>query len=106
MPATQPFMPAAVGTVQIAATTTSARQALAVANGTQVRISNTGAVGVRVEFGGSSVAATTPSGGTAGSLLVPAGAIEVMSPPIDATNVAAKTDSGTATIEFSVGIGN
>lgn len=100
------FQAVEAATVQIAATTTSANVAISgLTAGGQVRISN-GSADVRVEFGSANtVTATTPAGGTGGSLQVKAGSVEMFSVPAGTTHVAAKADAGTSTVEFTPGTG-
>lgn len=100
------FAPSVAATVQIAATTTSANVAISgLTAGGQVRVSN-GSADVRVEFGSANtVTATTPAGGTGGSLQVKAGSVEMFSVPAGTTHVAAKADAGTSTVEFTPGTG-
>ena len=100
------FQARATATVQIAATTTSARVAIAgLESGGTVRVVNPGTTAARVEFGDVTVAATSPSGATPGSLMVPAAAVEVLAAHFGVTHVAAKMESGTATVEFTPGFG-
>lgn len=106
------FHPNGAATVSISATTASASVALVSVpdNGPfQVRIFNAGASTVFVSRGGSSAAATVPSGATAGSLPLPSGAVEVLTfdntTAHPATYVAAITASGTATVYFTTGRG-
>jgi hypothetical protein len=98
-------------------TTTSANAPISgLTNGRQVRIANTGGAGVRIAFGtDNTIVATTPApgtlasarytGGTAGSKLIAAGAVEVLGAPAGAAFIAFKTDAGTSTIEFTPGEG-
>jgi hypothetical protein len=98
-------------------TTTSANAPISgLTNGGQLRVVNTGAAGVRIAFGAdNTIVATTPTpgtlasakytGGAAGSKIVPAGAIEILTAPPGTAFIAFKTDSGASTIEFTPGEG-
>ena len=96
----RPFSPNPGSTVSIAATTASASVAVATGQdkASAVRVYNAGPSGVRVRWG---VGAQTA---VAGDVLVPAGAVEVFSKG-GADTIAAKCDSGTATVEFTTGEG-
>lgn len=97
-----PFHPIPGGTVSISATTTSQSVAIPAAclTATSVRIRATGANDVRWRSGvGSGTAATSgdPAMGT--------GTVESFGINASDTHMAAKCDSGTATIEFTFGFG-
>jgi len=101
----RPFQPDAKATVQATAAVSSARVALG-GTGPQVRVNNTGTVDAFVEFGDSTVAATVPSGATAGSLRVAAGTVEIFTLSQSFTNAAAITSASTSVVEFTRGEGN
>jgi len=100
----QPFHPVDDATASISATTTSARAAIKKprTGQFQLRLANTGSALVRYRVGGSTVdaAATDPA--------LPAGAVEVITVNGGRnadTHVAAKTDSGSSTLEITTGSG-
>lgn len=99
----KPFQPAA-DTVNLAVTSSTGRVAFlsSARTGGQVRLHNAGPALVFVNFGTSSVTATTAAG-----FPLPVGAIEVFTVGIDATNVAALTASAglTATLYATAGNG-
>jgi hypothetical protein len=99
-----PFRPVAGSTVSIAATSTSGNVAIPAAalTATAVRVVIvSGTANVRTRSGvGSGVAAV------AGDPLCLVGSIEVFGINANDTYVAAKTDSGTCTVEFTFGFGS
>ena len=100
-----PFTPIDDANVAVAATTTSARAAIAKqpSGKHQLRLVNNSATPVRYKVGGSGVTAT------AASPVLPPGAIEVITVSNAEASpqgyVAAITDSGSATLEFCTGAG-
>jgi hypothetical protein len=93
-----PFTPYAAATQALAVTSASARVALPLGT-RQVMLSTILNDSMCfVEFGGSSVTAVVPSGATLGGTPLNGGNAQVFSVPIGATNVAAITSSGTATL--------
>lgn len=102
------FSPQIGKTMLIAATTTSTPVAFAGLGAvSQVRIANTGTSACRIEFGASNqVAVTVPvAGGVLGSMLIPAGVVEVFSLPSTSTFVATQAVGGATTLELTPGIG-
>ena len=97
---TRAFNPNPGSTVSISATTASSSVAVAAgqSRASAIRVYNAGPSGVRVRWGAGAQTAV------AGDLLIPAGAVEVFS-GAGADTVAAKTDSGSATVEFTFGEG-
>lgn len=81
----QAFCPTESGQ-DVAVTTTAA--AVALGNGTQVRIYNKSAAAIDVRFGGSTVTAID------GDLGMPAGGVEVFTRPDGATHVSLRANSG------------
>lgn len=101
----QPFAPYAAGTQALAVTNSSGRIALP-ANTRQVMLTTIANDAIIfVEFGGSSVTAVVPSGGTLGGTPVNGGDAQMFSVPPNATYVAAITSSGTATLYITPGEG-
>lgn len=97
------FVPA--GTVNIAATTSSANVALSIgSNGVgerpQVRVYNAGTTPVFIAFGASAVAATTAVG-----IPIAPGGPENFTLPFGATHVAAIYGTGSGTVYFTSGFG-
>jgi len=95
------FTPIAA-TVNIAATTSTARVALAdgTSSGRSVRICNDGLVTVFIAFGNSAIEATAAAG-----IPIKPGMVEAMEFGKGVTHVAAITAAGSATIYFTVGQG-
>lgn len=96
------FSPLGFATVTVAATTTTANVALnlpAAPMAVDVRLYNAGTVLARVAFGLSGVAAT------ATSMPLAPGAVEKFGLSPAATHMAAITDTGTATVHATVGMG-
>lgn len=91
------FTPAA--TVNVAASTTSARQTLSGAGGS-LRIHNAGTTLAFVATGDSTIEAAAAS-----STPVPAGAVEIIGIPPGHTHAAAILASGTGTVYFTRGEG-
>lgn len=100
----QSFAPQAKGTRLVAAGTVSANIPLSLGN--QVRVV-VGVADCRIEFGkANTVTAQAPvAGGAAGSMLLKAGSIEVLTVPSGTEFVAYATDAGTGTLELTPGIG-
>lgn len=73
-----PFTPHSAATNSISATAGSARVLLSEASSDQLELTNDGPNTVYLEFGGSSVAATVPNGGTGGGYPVLAGQSKVI----------------------------
>ena len=96
-------------TVSIAASTTLATN-VALNRGNpcsdMIRIVG-GTTDCRIEFGkDASVAVVKPVAGvSAGSMTIKAGSVEVMTVPPNTAYVAAACDSGSATLEFTPGVG-
>lgn len=87
-------------TVSITVAATSSRVKLIdTSSPTQVRVMNDGTATVWLAFGGSTVAAT------ASGLPVPAGAVEVLTIPQEATHVAAIAAGSSGIVYFTVGMG-
>lgn len=103
-----PFRPIPGATVNIAATTTSGNVAIPAAAlyATAVRIAfQTGTADVRWRTGvGNGTTAVSTS--NAADPLVKNGTVEVFGINASDTYVAAKTDSGTCTVEFTFGFGS
>lgn len=96
---TMPFRPAVNGTVNLAATITTGRVAIAtVAAPGAWRVYNAGTVAVFIEDGNSAVTANT-----SGGMPLAPGATEVLT--LNGTHVAGITASGTATVYFTPGDG-
>lgn len=91
------FTPSLANTANISATTSSARVAIP-AGGQSVRVHNAASVAVFIQFGDSSVTATTSH------MPIPAGGVETFNEG-GATHVAAITASGSGTIYFTSGSG-
>lgn len=104
MDTTDSFAPQSKGTRLFNVAAVSANAAMSLGN--QVRVA-VGAADVRIEFGrDNTVAVTKPvAGGAAGSMLLKAGSIEVLTVPAGTEFVAYATDSGTSTLELTPGIG-
>lgn len=100
---TIPFKPIWGSTVAISATTTSANVAIpAVAAGaTAVRVRVTGSNDARWRAGGDNTVAAV-----AGDPMLGVSTVETFGINPSATYVAAKCDSGTATVEFTFGFGS
>lgn len=105
------FAPRSASTVKLAAFTTTDRvrfRASGVGLIGSVRVLNAGSVSVFVAFGDSSVTATLPAGTnaspTAGSMAIPAGAVETFSLRGGAY-IAGITASGTADLYITPGEG-
>lgn len=98
------FAPQAKATRLFNVATATANAAMPLGN--QVR-AVVGAADLRVEFGkDATVTATKPVvGGVAGSMLLKAGSIEVLTVPPGTEFVAFATDSGTSTLELTPGVG-
>lgn len=99
-----PFGPAGSATVALPVTAVSAR--VAVQSGLKnrrVRIYNAGTSDAAIEFGDSTIVAVFPTGATGASMVIPAGAVEVLT--IGASNLAAITATGTATLYITPGEG-
>lgn len=94
-----PFIPVG-GSVDLAASTSSARVALPTGDPGSLRITNPGSVTVYVTFGTSTVTATTTAG-----MDLPPGTVESFRVPTNATHIAGITASGTATIRLTPGQG-
>ncbi|WP_354686685.1 hypothetical protein [Cupriavidus necator] len=94
------FSPNPGTTVSIAATTASTSVSVATDQdkASAVRVYNAGPNDVRVRWGAGAQTAVS------GDVRVPAGAVEVFSKG-NADTIAAKCDSGTATVEFTTGEG-
>lgn len=101
------FTPLASGTKRLAATSTSARIALAKSEEPEVEISNEGLSTVYIEFGGATVVAVAPvAAGAAGGYPILAGQSKIVRNLRAATYVAAICDSGeTAEVYFTSGEG-
>ncbi len=101
------FTPLAAGTKRLAATSTSARIALAKADEPEIEVTNDGPDPVYVEIGGSTVEATAPvAAGAAGSYPVLAGQSKVIRNLRHGTYAAAICGSGkTADVTFTSGEG-
>lgn len=101
------FTPLAAGTKRLAATSTSARIALAKSDEPEIEITNDGPDPVYVEVGTSSVTATAPvAAGAAGSYPILAGQSKVIRNIRKGTYIAAICDTGdTADVFFSSGEG-
>lgn len=97
------FTPYGLDTVSLSATTTTGSVELNLRSGSiagaVVRVYNDGPDTVFVQFGGSSVAATTSN------MPVPSGAIETFSIGPKITHMAGITASGTATVYVTAGEG-
>lgn len=109
----QPFRPTGngvAGTVSIDATAASSRVAILQGHN-QYEIYNSGSVRVAVCFGDVTIAATLPSGATAGSYIVGPGQTKIVSPNLNSgggaypTHVAAIAASGTQTVFITAGAG-
>lgn len=88
-------------TVNLAVTTSTGSVALTgVGNGGNVRVYNAGSATIFINFGTSTVTATTAAG-----IPIPSGAIEIYSVGASITHVAAITASSTATAYFTTGQG-
>lgn len=99
-----PFGPAGSATVALAVTTASARVAYQSGiKNHRVRIYNAGTSDVAVEFGDATVVAVFPTNSTGAGMVIPAGAVEVLSS--STSNLAAITSSGTATLYITPGEG-
>jgi hypothetical protein len=102
------FTPATQATVSITSANTTANVALGATKGTfnQVRIKNIDATNIAyINFGNSSVAATLPSGATAGSIPIGAGETAGFTVPSSTTHVAVICSAGTPIVYITPGNG-
>ncbi len=96
------FTPVTAGTVNIDVSGSSQRVSLALTNANQVRIYNDGTATVWIDFGDSTITASTTA-----SMPFPAGAVEDVTPPNCGTTlyVAAIAAGATGKIYFTPGTG-
>lgn len=99
-----PFGPTSSATVLLAASATSSRVAFQSSiKNHRVRIYNAGTADAAIEFGDSTVVAVFPTGSTGAGMVLPAGAVEVLT--ASTSNMAAITASGTANLFITPGEG-
>ncbi len=100
------FSPKTAGTVSITCSTGTARVALVILGGRQVRVKNIDTTNVAfIEFGNATVTATLPNGATPGSMPIGPGETAGFTVNQDTSNVAAICSAGTPIVYFTPGDG-
>jgi hypothetical protein len=94
----EPFTPYAAATKALSVSNSTANVQLPSSTRQVMLTTNSTDALCFIEFGGSSVTAVVPSGGTLGGTPLNGGDAQMFTVPINATYVAAITSSGTATL--------